>query len=314
MTQVNLNIQENTALAFRRRPRLSLRPFGPYLFLLPGLALFAAFILWPMLYSLRISFYDWNVVRAERSLYVGLQNYQDAVSDPFFQRAVANTFAYMLVTVPGQIILGVVVAMLLNQRFRGRTLFRTIYYLPVITSWVIVTLLFEFLFNGQAGLINSVLQSAGLIHEPIRWLADSRLVMIPLFLLGIWKGVGWTAVIVLAGLQSIPVHLYEAAAVDGANIYQRFRSVTLPLLRPTLVFLVVVLTIGAMNIYISGLLMTRGGDPMNESHFILTWMDKQTFENFKFGQGAAISYLLTAVVFVVSLVQIRLLQREVDYA
>jgi multiple sugar transport system permease protein len=286
----------------------------PYLFLLPGLILFGMFILWPMMYSLRVSFYNWNVVRTDLSAFVGLENYQATLSDPIFQRAVVNTVTYVLVTVPGQIVLGVIVALLLNQSFPGRTLFRTIFYLPVITSWVIVTLLFEYLFNGQAGLVNSVLQSVGLIREPIRWLADSWLVMIPLWLLGIWKGVGWTAVIVLAGLQSIPVQLYEAAAVDGASVIQRFRSVTLPLLRPTLVFLLVVLTIGGMNVYISGLLMTRGGNPMNESHFILTWMDKQTFENFRFGQGAAISYLLTAVVFVVSLVQIKLLQREVDYS
>src|SRR5215813_4534805 len=209
--------------------------------------------------------------------------------------------------------LGTFAALLLNNRFPGRTLFRTIYYLPVITSWVIVTMLFQYLFNGQAGLVNSVLQSLGLIQEPIRWLADARLVMIPLTLLGIWKGVGWTAVIVLAGLQSIPAQLYEAAAVDGANLGQRVLRITLPLLRPTLLFLVVVLTIGAMNVYISGLLINRAGNLQNEAHFILTWMDKQTFENFNFGQGAAISYLLTAVVFVVSLIQIKLLQREIDF-
>ncbi len=286
----------------------------PYLFLLPGLILFALFILWPMLYSLRISFYEWNIVKPETSVNVGLANYQDALADPIFQRAVVNTVGYVLVTVPGQMIFGVIVALLLNAKFPGRTFFRTLFYLPVITSWVIVTLLFEYLFNGQAGLINYLLQSVGVIQEPIRWLADSRLVMIPLWLLGVWKGVGWTAVIMLAGLQSIPVHLYEAASVDGANLFQRFRKITLPLLRPTLVFLVVVLTIGGMNVYISGLLMTRGGNPMNEAHFILTWMDRQTFENFNFGQGAAISYLLTAAVFVISLIQIRLLQREVDYS
>lgn len=316
MSQANLNVDSRKASAsitVKPRLRLSAQQATPYLFLLPGIILFVTFILWPMLYSLRISFYDWNIVKAERSVYVGLQNYQDTLDDPIFQRAASNTLFYVLVTVPGQMIFGTLAALLLNQRFPGRALFRTLYYLPVITSWVIVTLLFEFLFNGQAGLINSILESAGLIREPIRWLADSRLIMIPLTLLGIWKGIGWTAVIVLAGLQSIPMQLYEAAAVDGAGTRQRFTSVTLPLLRPTLVFLVVVLTIGAMNVYISGLLMTRGGDPMNESHFVLTWMDKQTFENFKFGQGAAISYLLTAVVFVVSLVQIRLLQREVDY-
>ncbi len=316
MAQVNVrgSLTPPATLSLRRSPARRGGRALPYLFLLPGLALFATFILWPMLYSLRISFYDWNIVQPARSVFLGLQNYQDALEDPIFQRAVGNTVLYVVVTVPGQIALGVLVALLLNQKFPGRTLFRTLYYLPVITSWVIVTLLFEYLFNGQAGLINYMLQSVGLIKEPIRWLADSQLVMIPLTLLGIWKGVGWTAVIALAGLQSIPVHLYEAGAVDGANVVQRFRKITLPLLRPTLVFLVVVLTIGAMNVYISGLLMTRGGNPMNEAHFILTWMDKQTFDNFKFGQGAAISYLLTAVVFVISLLQIRLLQREVDYS
>ncbi len=315
MSQINARGSvASPATLTRLRTRISGQKLIPYLFLLPGLILFAMFILWPMLYSLRVSFYDWNVVRMDRSVFVGLENYQTILSDPIFQRAVVNTVAYVLVTVPGQIVSGVIVALLLNQSFPGRTLFRTIFYLPVITSWVIVTLLFEYLFNGQAGLINFVLQSVGLIRDPIRWLADSWLVMIPLWLLGIWKGVGWTAVIVLAGLQSIPVQLYEAAAVDGASVIQRFRSVTLPLLRPTLVFLLVVLTIGGMNVYISGLLMTRGGNPMNESHFILTWMDKQTFENFRFGQGAAISYLLTTVVFVVSLIQIKLLQREVDYS
>jgi multiple sugar transport system permease protein len=318
MSQADLNVRGSRTPPAAFRLSRSWRPSPPrllpYLFLLPGFVLFALFILWPMLYSLRISFYDWNIVSAERSTYVGLANYQDALNDPVFRRSVFNTVLYVVVTVPGQIALGLAVALLLNGRFPGRTLFRTIYYLPVITSWVIVTLLFEYLFNGQAGLINSLLESAGLIQRPVLWLADSRLVMIPLWLLGIWKGVGWTAIIALAGLQSIPDHLYEAAAVDGATIPQRFRKITIPLLRPTLVFLTVVLTIGAMNVYISGLLMTRGGNPMDESHFILTWMDKQTFENFKFGQGAAISYLLTAVVFLVSLIQIRLLQRKVDYA
>src|SRR5258706_9045492 len=260
----------------------------PYLFLLPGLILFALFIVWPMLYSLRISLFDWNIVHPEQSVNVGLQNYADTLADPIFQRSVFNTVAYVLVTVPGQTVLGVLVALLLNHQSPGRALFRTLYYLPVITSWVIVTLLFEFLFNGQAGLVNSLLQSLGLIQEPIRWLADAKLVMIPLWLLGIWKGVGWTAVIALAGLQSIPTQFYEAAAVDGATVWNRFRSITLPLLRPTLVFLVVVLTIDAMNVYISGLLINRAGYLQDEAHFLLTWMDKQTFENFRFGQRTPI--------------------------
>jgi multiple sugar transport system permease protein len=289
------------------------RSVTPYLFLLPGFLFFAAFVLLPMAYSLRISLYDWNVVRPERSLFVGLENYANVLGNAVFQRAAVNTAVYAIVTVPAQMGLGLAVAILLNQKLPGQAFFRTIYYLPVITSWVIVTLLFEYLFNSQAGLINHLLQQVGLIHEPVRWLADEYLAMVPIHLLGIWKGVGWTAIVMLAGLQAIPQELYEAAAVDGANALRRFLHMTLPLMRSTLVFLVVVLTIGALNVYISGLLMTDGGNPLDRTHFVLTLMYEETFDNFEFGRGAAISYLLTAVVFVISVVQIRLLQREIEY-
>lgn len=289
------------------------RAITPWLFLAPGLILFFGLVLLPMLYSFRISLYDWNIVRPAASEWLGFGNYAEVVSAPIFQRAVLNTAAYALVTVPAQLAIGLAVAILLNQKLPGQTIFRTVYYLPVITSWVIVSLLFEFLFNGQAGLINHLLRSAGLIQQPVRWLADEYLAMVPIFLLGIWKGVGWTAVVMLAGLQAIPQVMYEAAAVDGANAWQRFRRITLPLMRPTLVFLIVVLTIGALNVYISGLLMTDGGNPLDRTHFVLTLMYEDTFDRFNFGRGAAISYLLTAVIFLISLVQLRLLQREVEY-
>lgn len=283
-------------------------------FLLPGAVLFAVFVLFPLLYSLRISFYDWNIVNPAESAFVGLDNYARALGDPIFRRAVLNTVAYALITVPGQILLALVIAILLNQQIRGRTFFRVAYYLPVITSWVIVTLIFEYLFNGQAGLVNYVLRDVlHLVDERIQWLADPILVMVPLNLLGIWKGIGWAAVFILAALQSIPQHLYEAAAVDGAGVWKRFRHVTLPLLRPILVFLVVVLVIGALNVYISGLLMTDGGNPLDKTHFVLTLMYEVTFSRLDFGYGAAISYLLTAFVFVISVVQIRMLRREMDY-
>ena len=285
----------------------------PYLFLAPGLILFFGLVLLPMLYSFRISLYDWNIVQPANSTWLGFDNYADVLQDPVFQRAAFNTMAYALVTVPAQLIIGLGVAILLNQGLRGQSFFRTVYYLPVITSWVIVTLLFEFLFNGQAGLINQMLLSVGLIQQPVGWFANEYLALVPIFLLGIWKGVGWTAVVMLAGLQAIPQVMYEAAAVDGANAGQRFRWVTLPLLRPTLVFLIVVLTIGALNVYISALLMTDGGNPLDRTHFVLTLMYEDTFDRFNFGRGAAISYLLTAVVFLISLVQIRLLQRQVEY-
>jgi len=285
-----------------------------YLFLLPGLVLFGIFVIYPMLYSLRISFYDWNVIKPARSEWVGMDNYKTLLISPVLRRAVLNTLAYTVTTVPGQMILALVVAILLDQEIRGKTLFRVAYYLPVVTSWVIATLVFEYLFNSQAGLINYMLRDVlRLVHEPVRWLADPILAMVPIHLLGIWKGVGWSAVILLAALKEIPADLQEAAAVDGAGPWHRLRDITLPLLRPTLVFLLVVLVIGALNVYIPVLLMTNGGQPLDLTHSALTLMYKETFDRLNFGGGAATSYLLTSFVFVVSIVQIRLLRQRMEY-
>ena len=284
------------------------------LFLLPGFLLFFTFVIGPMIYSFRISLYDWNIVKPEKSEWIGLENYARALGDPIFRRAVLNTLVYTLVTVPGQIIIGLIIAVLLNQDIRGKSFFRVVYYLPVITSWVIVSLLFEYMFIGQAGLVNYVLRDVlHVIPKNILWLADPILAFVPIHLLGIWKGVGWSAIITLAGLQAIPDHLYEAAEVDGAGAADRFFSITIPLLRPTLVFLLVVLTIGGLNAYISNLLITNGGDPLDLTHFILTLMYEATFTKMDFGYGSSISYLLTAFVFVISVVQIRLLRQRVEH-
>jgi multiple sugar transport system permease protein len=283
------------------------------IFLIPGLAVYMTFLLGPMIYAARLSFYDWNIVNPARSKAVGLDNYSRALSDPVFRRAVLNTIAYTLVTVPGQIVLGVGVALLLNQAIRGRAFFRVLYYLPVITPWVIVTLLFEYMFVGQGGLVNWLLRDVlGVIQNNVLWLADPILTFVPIHLLGIWKGVGWTAIIALAGLQAIPLEMLDAASVDGASPLARFRYITLPLLRPVLVFLLVVLVIGGLNAYISNLLITDGGNPLDLTHFVLTLMYEATFTRLDFGYGAAISYMLAVFVFMVSVLQIRLLRRRVE--
>jgi multiple sugar transport system permease protein len=270
------------------------------IFLLPGLILFALFFLGPMLYSLRISFFQWKIVHPDQSVFVGLRNYQHALSDPIFRRAILNTLGYTVITVTAKLILGLAVALLLNQHFRGRTFFRVAYYLPVITSWVIVSLLFEYMFNGQAGLVNYVLKDMlRLIPKDILWFADPILTLVPIVLLDIWKGIGWAAIIFLAGLQSIPAELYEAARVDGANSGEQLRYITWPLLGPTITFLIVVLIIGGLNAY-----------PMDLTHSILTLMYESTFGRIDFGYGAAISYLLTVFVFIISLIELRLLKQQ----
>jgi len=281
------------------------------IFLLPGLVLFALFFLGPMLYSLRISFFEWKIVHPDQSVFVGFQNYQRALSDPIFRRAILNTLAYTVITVSVKLFLGLGVALLLNDAFRGRTFFRVAYYLPVITSWVIVSLLFEYMFNGQAGLINYFLKDIlHVIPKSILWFADPILTLVPIVLLDIWKGIGWAAIIFLAGLQTIPAELYEAARVDGASSWAQVRYITWPLLAPTTSFLVVVLVIGGLNAYVPFQLMTNGGDPMDLTHSVLTLMYEATFGKIDFGYGAAISYLLTIFVFIVSIVELRLMRQQ----
>ena len=281
------------------------------IFLLPGLVLFAVFFLGPMTYSLRISFFQWKIVHPDQSVFVGFRNYQHALADPIFRRAILNTLAYTVITVAVKMMLGLAVALLLNQNFRGRTFFRVAYYLPVITSWVIVSLLFEYMFNGQAGLVNYVLKDMlRLIPKDVLWFADPILTLVPIVLLDIWKGIGWAAIIFLAGLQAIPAELYEAARVDGANSAEQLRYITWPLLGPTITFLVVVLIIGGLNAYVPFQLMTHGGDPMDLTHSILTLMYESTFGRLDFGYGAAISYLLTVFVFIVSVIELRLMKQQ----
>jgi multiple sugar transport system permease protein len=287
------------------------RSIPAYLFILPGMLLFAVWTMYPLLHSLTMSFAEWNLIKPSR--FVGTENYQRAFNDPVFWLALRNTLFYVVVTVPGQIILGLGLALLLDAPLRARGFFRTIYYIPVVTSWVVVSLIFTYLFNGQAGLINWVLRDGvGVIDKNINWLSEPLTANIAIAALGIWKGLGWTMVIFLAGLQSVPIHLYEAASIDGATAWQRFRLITIPLIRQTTLFILVMLTIGAFQVFISVYIMT-GGRPLHRTEVLLTYMYKNSFESLDLGYGSALSYIFAIMVFTLSMAQIRLLRRRVEY-
>ena len=295
-----------------RKKRSRFRQYLPaYLFILPGTLLFLVWTLYPLLDAFRMSFYEWNLIKPSK--FIGLDNYRRALTDDVFWMAFRNTLYYVLITVPGQMILGLAIALLLDGPLRARAVYRTIYYIPVVTSWVVVSLIFTFLFNSQAGMVNWLLNDAlGLVDENIRWLRDPTMARIVIAILGIWKGVGWTMVIFLAGLQSIPQSLHEAAAVDGAGPWQRMRDVTLPLIRNTTLFIMVILTIGAFQVFISVYVMTQG-KPLHRTDVVLTYMYSNAFEFLDLGYGSAIAYLLAGLVFALSIVQIRVLKRQVDY-
>ena len=280
-----------------------------YLFLAPGFILFTLVILYPIVRAFEISLFNWSLVPGTASKFLGLHNYGRALHDPIFWRALVNTGFYMVVTVPGQIVLGLAVAVLLDARMPGRGVFRTIYYVPVVTSWVVVSLLFQYLFITDGGLVNWILHdNLHLVGHNINWLGARWTAMLSLSILGIWKGIGWAMVIFLAALQGVPVELKEAAAVDGAKAWARFRAVSLPAIWPVVAFVTVMLVIGSFNVFISVFLMTKGG-PLDETQVLLTYMYRWAFSYLDFGYGSAISFILTLIVFVLALGQLRLFRR-----
>lgn len=293
----------------RHRGKPYYRPYVPYLFLLPGLALYLLWAVYPLLYQLYISFFDWRIIPGQTSAFVGLANYQELLTDKTFWLAMQNTAMYAVVTVAGQMVIGLTLAILVNRVTIAKRFFRTIYYLPVVTSWVVVSFLFVYLFSpGDAGLMNFVLMRTGTIQEPISWLANSNTSWIAIYSLGIWKGMGWAMVIFLAALQGIPPELYEAAAIDGAGEWHRIRYMTLPLIRRTIFFVLIALMIGGFQVFISVLLMTNGG-PLHRTEVALTYMFDEAFGNLHFGYGAALSYVLAVVIVVVSALQSKFLGR-----
>lgn len=300
-----------TTRARAASPRLSARAVAPYLFALPGMLVFLAFMIYPLLKAIQISLYNWKIMPGQASEFVGLANYGRAFGDPIFWIALRNTVGYTLVTVPSQIVLAMIIALAIESLVRGRVWFRTLYYLPVVTSWVIVSLLFKYLFSLD-GPVNVALQDLfHLTASPIRWLQEPATSLPVVMGLGVWKGVGWSMVIFLAALQTIPGDLHEAAAIDGATSWQRFRHITLPALRPTIVFVLVMLVIGGFNVFISIFLITEGG-PAHRTESLLTYMYHQSFDFLEFGYGASLSYLLAILIFVISFVQVRFLRRPME--
>jgi multiple sugar transport system permease protein len=274
------------------------------------MALFGLVMLYPIARAFQMSLYKWNILPGAASQFLGLHNYGRALHDPVFWRALENSGAYMTVTVPAQIVLGLLVALLLDARMPGRAVYRVLFYLPVITSWVVVSLLFRYLFDSDAGLVNWVLHDGThVVDHNVSWFGGRWSALGVIAILGVWKGVGWSMIIFLAALQGVSRELHEAAAVDGAGRVRRFRAVTLPALRPTLLFVTVMLVIGGFNVFISVYLITQGG-PSGATEVLLTYMYKQAFSFLDFGYRSALAFLLTSIVFTFSLVQLRLFRRS----
>jgi len=302
-----------TARGAGRRPAGSSRRragLAGLAFIVPGFALYLLIIGYPAVQSLLISLRDYQITPGAVSPWIGLDNYVRAFGDPVLGRSFVNAAVYMATTVPTQMLIGLGLAVLLDTVLPGRTLFRVLFYLPVVTSWVIVSLLFQYLFATDHGVVNWFLVDVvGAVDQPVNWLGQRWTAMAAVGALGVWKGVGWSMLIFLAALTGVPRELHEAAALDGAGALRRFRFVTIPFIRGTTVTVLILLVIGGFNVFTSVLLMTGGG-PLDQTQVPLTYMYRQAFEYLDFGYGSAVSFLLTSLVLVVAGLQYWLARRS----
>jgi cellobiose transport system permease protein len=286
------------------------RRAAPYVFVSPFYLIFLAFGLLPIVFSLGVSLYDWRGTTP--GTYVGLTNYQVLLHDPAFYKALRNTVVVWLGSVPPMIVLALVFAVLLNsQQVRFRGFFRTVYFLPVVTSLVITGLIFKFLFNPTFGLANRLLEPFGIASTNM--LADPTWMKPVLILALLWRWTGNDMVIMLAGLQSIPGDLYEAARVDGASGPQMFWHITVPLMRPVILFDAIISTIGTFNLFAEPFVLFGQDGGIGQAGLVTgTLLYQNAFVYFKFGYGAALAWVLALIIFVLSMIQLRLGSREAE--
>ena len=283
------------------------RSFTPYLFLLPALALIAVFVVYPIGAVVYYSFTDYDIVRAPE--WVGLANYQRLVGDPTFWKALSHSAIYLVAT-PTLIILSIGLAIVVNRPLRGIHLFRALYYVPTMSGTIAIGISWRWLFDRN-GVINSGLISMGIIHEPVAWLTEPDAILAIAILLTIWAGIGYYSVIFLAGLQNIPEELYDAARIDGANGFQQHLHVTLPGLRPQIVFVAVISSLAALKVFDEIYTLTnRTGGILDSGVTIVFYLWKQAFTLSHAGYASAIAIVLLVVTLAFSIVNVRLLERR----
>jgi len=289
-----------------------------YLFLLPSLLGFMLFVVLPALGSLGLSLVEWKLTNTPT--FVGLNNYVDLFTqDKIFPIVLGNTVFYVLAIVPLQLVIGLVMAVALNTGIKGLGIYRVIYFMPVVTNIVAAAMVFQWLFNQDFGLISSwiwqLADITGWNIQPPNWLADAFWAKPTVSVLTVWKNVGFTMVIYLAGLQGIPKNMYEAAEVDGANRWQQFRNITVPLVSPTTFFLLIIQMIGAFQLFAEPFVMTRvgGGEPLQSTLSIVYYIYQNAFSYQKMGTAAAISWVLFAIILIITLLQLQMQKRWVHY-
>lgn len=276
------------------------RKISPYLFVAPFFVLFAVFLAYPVIYSLVLSFYQARGLGPRT--FIGLENYRELFIDPRFRKALFNTTYYAAGSVFILSPLALLLALALNAKWlKFKGLFRVAFFIPVITSEVVIAAMFSLVFDQEFGLLNAGLRSIGI--SPVPWLRSPYWAMPSIILLGIWIWLGLNALYFLAGLQNIDAEYYEAAAIDGANRWQLFRYITIPLLKPVILFVVIQAIVGSYQLFTQPWILTGGG-PQDATLTITMYLYMQGFRFFNLGYASAIGYALVVIILTLSLIQL----------
>ena len=265
-----------------------------WVFVFPALIGTFIFIIIPVICSFGLSFMDWDLIN--KADFVGLRNYKTIFTDPLFGKILLNTIVYAVSTSFFAVIIPLVLACILNSKIRGSEFFKTAYFLPFITPMVVIAIAWEWIFDPNIGVLNYFL------HLHINWLYDPHFAMPAIIIVSVWKLIGYNMVIFLSGLSALNQSLFEASKIDGANTFDTFRFITVPLLSPTIFFVVIITCISSFQVFDLVYLMTQGG-PLDSTNVLVYAIYKNAFEYFKIGQASAIAYVLFVIILVLALVQ-----------
>lgn len=278
----------------------------PYLLVSPYLVHFMLFVAFPVVFSIVLTFHKWNIISPME--YIGLNNYIRLFKDEVFFRSLINTLIFLVIHIPLQIIVALFLAVILNQNIKFRGFFRAAFFLPVIVSGVVVTILWQQLYGFDTGLLNRLLVSIGL--GKVGWLTDPNIAMPSIALMATWKNVGLYIVLFLVGLQTVPTQYYEAADIEGASRWQKFYKITLPMINPTIFLVVILSTIGGFSLFIEPYVMTGGG-PLNSTISAVLYIYKQGFFYYHMGYSATLGLFFALIIMAVVVIQKKFVERDI---
>lgn len=277
----------------------------PYLLVSPYIVHFLLFVAFPVVFSIVLTFHKWNIIAPME--YTGLNNYVRLFNDKTFIKSMGNTLIFLVIHIPLQIIVALFLAEILNQKLKLRGVFRGAFFLPVIVSGVVVTILWQQLYGFDTGLFNRLLTGVGL--NKVGWLTNPGIAMVSIAVMATWKNVGLYIILFLVGLQTVPAQYYEAADLEGANHWQKFFRITLPMINPTIFMVVILSTIGGFSLFIEPYIMTGGG-PLNSTVSAVLYIYKQGFFYYHMGYAATLGLFFALIILAVVVIQKKFIEKD----